>query len=270
MGGKAKRVNMPGLVRGGRQIGAIAWVTFHELLREKVLWSAFVFALFCVGLAYSVSQLSFAENARIALDFGLASVSIVGGLISVIMGATLIAKEVQNRTLYLVLTKSIWRWQFVAGKFIGLLGVLIVNATIMTVTLLLVYWLAGGGANSVLFKSLLLQITEFGVLAATACVFSALSTTTLSAILASGVWVIGHAMADLRLLAQKIEPAFLRPILDIVSRILPDLTRFDIKAEVAHELPVSWGYAITCMGYGVAFILFALTVSCVAFSKRDL
>jgi hypothetical protein len=140
----------------------------------------------------------------------------------------------------------------------------------MTVTLLLVFLLSGGSLNALIFKSLLLQITEFGVLAAMSCVFSALSTTTLAAIIASGIWVIGHAMSDLRLLAQKIEPFFLRPILDIVSRVLPDLTRFDIKAEVAHQLPVTWGYATACMGYGFVYILFALVVACVAFSKRDL
>lgn len=253
-----------------RQIFAIGSVTFHELLREKVLWSSFVFALLCIGLAYAASQLSYADNARIAMDFGLTSVSIVGGLISVIMGAALIAKEVQNRTLYLVLTKSIWRWQFVVGRFAGLLAILMLNSLVMAAIALLIVKFTGGAIGSSVVKSLLLQMTEFGVLASMACIFSALSTATLAAIFASGIWVIGHAMTDLRILADKIEPVALRPVLGVIARVLPDLTRFDIKAEVAHNLPVTWTYTGVSMLYGLAYVIFALTVACVVFLRRDL
>jgi cytochrome d ubiquinol oxidase subunit I len=76
-----------------KQIEAISIVTFQELLREKVLWTSFMFSILCVGLAFAVSQLSFSEHARISLDFGLASVAFVGGVISVFMGSTLIAKH---------------------------------------------------------------------------------------------------------------------------------------------------------------------------------
>ena len=253
-----------------RQIAAIAIITFHELLREKILWSSFVFGLICVSLSYAVSQLSFADHARIAMDFGLTSTSIVGGLISVIMGASLIAKEVQNRTLYLVLSKSIWRWQFVVGRFLGLTGVLLLNSTLMVLIMLLVYKTMGGKFNFLIFKSLFLQVTEFGVLASMASIFSALSTTTLAAIFASGIWVIGHAMTDLRILSTKIEPIFLRPVLAGVSRILPDLTLFDIKANVAHSLPFGWDETFYHFAYGITYIIFALAISCAIFTKRDL
>lgn len=261
---------MKNLRRTLRQILAISVVTFHELIREKILWSAFVFALLCIGLSFSISQLSFIDQSRVALDFGLAAVSIIGGLISVIMGAALIAKEVQNRTLYLVLTKSIWRWQFVVGRFLGLSAILVLNALLMTVVVVAVVNLTDGKVDSAVAQSLLLQVTEFGVLAAMACIFSAFSTPTLAAIFASGIWVIGHAMTDLRILANRIEPVFLRPVLGVISRLLPDLTRFDIKAEVAHGIPVTWTYTGVSMAYGMAFIVFALVVSCVVFLRRDL
>lgn len=258
------------LIRMSKQIGAIGVITFHELLREKVLWSAFVFAVLCVGLAYAASQLSFAENARIALDFGLTSISIVGGLISIIMGAGLIAREVQNRTLYLVLTKSIWRWQFVVGRLVGLLGVLALNAAVMMVVLLVVYFLLEGKAESAIAQSFILQVVEFGVLASVACIFSAFSTTTMAAIFASGIWVIGHAMTDLRILVSKIESPASKAMLELITATLPDLTRFDIKAQVAHHLPVTWTYTVVSVGYGFLYIIFAIVAACLIFRKRDL
>lgn len=264
------KVDKKEVTRIARQLFAIGNVTFFELTREKVLWSSFLFGIFCVGLAYAVAQVAFVDNGRIAVDFGLTSISLIGGLISIIMGSSLIAKEVQNRTLYLVLTKSIWRWQFVVGRYLGLVCILFLNALIMTFVVLAVSKAVGGELNSNVAKSLILQIAEFAVLAAIASIFSVFSTATLGAIFASGVWVMGHAMTDLKILSEKIEPVMMRPVLGLIARLLPDLSRFDIKAEVAHHLPVTWGYTFVTVAYGASYICFALAVSCIIFSRRDL
>jgi ABC-type transport system involved in multi-copper enzyme maturation permease subunit len=253
-----------------KQIQAISIVTFQELLREKVLWTSFMFSILCVGLAFAVSQLSFSEHARISLDFGLASVAFVGGVISVFMGSTLIAKEVQSRTLYSIITKSIWRWQFVVGRWFGLMGIIMMNAVIMTGIFMAVFFFLGGRFHIGLIQALLLLIFEFGVLASIACVFSAFSTATLSIIFTSGIWILGHAVPEIKLVAEKIEPAFLKPFLIIVSNLIPDLTRFDIKAQVSHVLPVFWSYVLLNSLYGLVYIIFSLVVSCFIFEQRDL
>lgn len=260
---------------GGRnvilgQIFAIANVSFKELLREKILWGALVFAFLCVGLAYGVSQLSFAENARIAITFGLTSVSIVGGLLSIIMGSALIAQEVNRRTIYLLLSKAIWRWQFVVGRLGGLLGILAVNAIIMTGIAVAIFLFLGGKWDGLILKSLFLQIVEFAILASIAGVFSSFSSIPLAAIVTSGIWIIGHAVTDFRLITTKIEPVLLRRALEVVSYALPDLTRFDVKAQVAHQLPVAWSYVALSGLYGVSYVLFAVVLACLIFSWREL
>lgn len=262
---------MSGIRLSLRQIAAIGIVTFSEIIREKILWSSFLFALLSVGLAYAVSQLSYVDNARIALDFGMTAISLIGGLMSVVLGAALIAREIHNRTLYLVLTKAIWRWQFVVGRYLGLLGVIILNTLLMFLVALIVVRVTGGSYGpGPLAKYFLLQISEFALLGAMACVFSALSTTTLAAIFSSGIWVIGHAMMDLRIIGERIEPAFLRPLLSFVSHVLPDLTRFDVKAQISHDLPLTWVYTEVTVLYAAAYAVFALVLACLIFSGRDL
>lgn len=253
-----------------KQIAAIATITFHELIREKILWSAVVFAILCVGLAYAVSALSFTENARIALDFGLTSVSLVGGVISSVMGASLIAREVQNRTLYLILTKAIWRWQFVIGRLLGLLLVLALNSILMISIALGIYLLSGGQLHESFFQSFLLQFFEFGILASVASIFSSFSTTTLAAICTLGVWIIGHAMSGFKVIAEKIADGVTHGLAQLLVYILPDLTKFDIKSQVSHDLPVTWLYTLVTCAYGTLYIAFALAAACIVFSRRDL
>ena len=253
-----------------RQIKAIAVVTFHELIREKVLWSSFMFGLLSVALAFLVSRMSFAEQARIALTFGLTSISLIGGILSMVMGSALIAREIQHRTHFSVLTKPIFRFQYVIGRTAGLFAILALNAAIMTAILLIIFKFAGGQIQISIFKSLVLQVTEFGVLASIATIFTVFTTATLSAILTSGVWVMGHAMEDLKILADKFEPYFLRPVLKLITEVAPDLTRFDVKAQVAHQLPLTGQYVLETIAYGASYIIFSLVISCVIFSRKEL
>ena len=103
-----------------------------------------------------------------------------------------------------------------------------------------------------------------------ACIFSSFSTVSLAAIFASGIWVIGHAMEDLRAVTEKVEPVSLRPILRFVTYVLPDLTRFDVKIQVSHQLPITWSYTSLTIMYGAAYMAFAILAACTIFSRRDL
>lgn len=253
-----------------KQILAIAAVTFREILREKVLWSTMVFAFLLVALSLAVAQLSIYEPGRIALDFGSAAVGLAGGLLAVVVGGSLISREVKERTLYLVLTKSIWRWQFVVGKFLGLFGVLILNASLMYAVLALVFFASGGGFHVNFIYSALMQYGEFLVLASIGVFFSCFSTSMLASIFAGCLWIIGHAMDDVRLAFARISMDALRKGALLFAKVLPDLTVFDIKAQLSHGVPVAFSQVAMAMAYSGLFAAFMVCAGCFAFSKRDL
>lgn len=253
-----------------KQIHAIARLTFFDLIRQKILWSAVMFSVFCLLLAYAAGQLSFVDNARIALDFGLTAISLIGGAIAIVMGGSLVAKEVENRTVYLILTKSLWRWQFVCGKVLGLVSVLAVNTLVMLLILIAVFLLSGGTWNAMILKSFILQLAEFLVLASVACVFSVFSTPLLSGIFTFGFWVIGHAFADIKIFILKLDESVIKHVFQWLSTVLPDLSRFDIKVQVSHQIFVSWSEIGINTFYGLMYAVFALTLSCVIFTSRDL
>ncbi|MGE4231963.1 MAG: ABC transporter permease [Bacteriovoracia bacterium] len=252
------------------QNSAISILTFKELIREKVLWSSLLFGVLCVGLAWSLSRLSFVEDSRIALDFGLTSISLIGGLLSIMLGANLVAKELESKTVYLILAKPIRRWQFISGRLIGLNLVLLTNMFLMAGILILVLVISGGEFKLSILQSLLLQFSEWIVLAAVACFFSCFSTVTLSVIFSTGIWVIGHAIFDIKLLIRRVDPPELQPVLEFLSKILPDLGKFDIKVNVSHNLFVGWSYVFSSIFYALWFTAFVFTLTCFVFSKRDL
>lgn len=252
------------------QIGAISKVTFHELLREKILWSSMAFGILAVILSVVVSRLSYTDNARLALDFGMTSIAIVGAIIAIMMGSSLVAKELQHRTHFIVLTKPVFRWQFIVGRWLGLIEVITLNSAIMFLIMLSIFWQFDGKFTFDLFQCLVLILVEFGVLAAVASIFSTFTTTTLSAIITIGIWISGHAMENLKIMARKVDQEWLQYVLAGVTETLPDLTRFDIKMSVSHMIPVSFSMVSASFVYGIAYMFFALLVSCIIFSNKEL
>ena len=68
---------------------------------------------------------------------GLSAISLIGLLIAVFTGVGLVSKEIDKRTLHAVLAKPLRRWEFLLGKFTGLVLTLTVNTAAMAAGLFL-------------------------------------------------------------------------------------------------------------------------------------
>ena len=117
---------------------AIAINTFKEAIRDKILYNLLFFALLMIGASLLLATLTVGEQSKIIIDIGLASINIFGVLIAVFLGIGLISKEIEKRTIYNIIAKPVPRYQFLIGKYIGLLLTIVVNTIIMGVWLYLV------------------------------------------------------------------------------------------------------------------------------------
>src|SRR5438874_2807198 len=109
----------------------IATNTFREAVRDRVLYNLIAFALLLTGAAVLVGQISIDIEKLVVINLGLTAVSLFGIVIAIFIGIGLVSKEIDKRTLYTVLSRPVRRWEFIAGKFFGLAGTLIVNTIFM-------------------------------------------------------------------------------------------------------------------------------------------
>jgi ABC-type transport system involved in multi-copper enzyme maturation permease subunit len=86
------------------------------------------------------------------LDIGLASISLFAVVIAVFLGSSLLYKEMERKTLYVILPKPIRRYEFLLGKYFGiaLTGAVFV-ALMGSIQLWVVALQAGAGVTSALF-----------------------------------------------------------------------------------------------------------------------
>src|SRR5204863_422459 len=111
----------------------IATNTFREAVRDRVLYNLIAFALLMTGAAVLVGQISIDIEKLVVINLGLTAVSLFGTVIAIFIGIGLVSKEIEKRTLYTVLSRPVRRWEFIAGKFFGLAGTLIVNTFLMAI-----------------------------------------------------------------------------------------------------------------------------------------
>src|SRR5580658_5351931 len=115
--------------------GIVAVNTFREAVRDRVMYNLILFALMMMGAAILVGEISIGISRLVIINLGLSAISIFGLVMAIFIGVGLVYKEMEKRTLYSLLAKPVRRWEFLVGKFGGLVLTLAVNTLFMTLGL---------------------------------------------------------------------------------------------------------------------------------------
>ena len=253
-----------------RAIRIIAVNTFREALRDKVLYLFLGFAVLLMASSKVFGILTVGEQDKIIKDLGLAGIQFFLMLIAVMMSVILISREIDGKTVYFILTKPVRRWQFLLGKYAGLMATVLVNLILMTVVLVFFVWLYGGGFDPRLFLATGMIGIEMAVLVAFATLFSVLTKPILGSVFTLAIFVVGHLSQDLWLLTRHLPGSLGRTMVSVLYYLVPNLERFNFKTEVVHQLPVPAGAISFAVVYGSFFTGLVLVLACLRFNGKDL
>jgi ABC-type transport system involved in multi-copper enzyme maturation permease subunit len=251
------------------KIKTIALNTFKEAIRDRILYLLFFFAAVALIFSRVLAVLAVGDRVKIIKDVGLASISLFGVLMAILIGTGLVYKEIDKKTIFTLLSKPIHRWQFLLGKFFGLVLTLFIMTLAMSVIFLVVVLLYTSKIESRLLMAILFIFIELALITAVAILFSCFSTPILSSIFTLSFYLIGHLSWGLEGLIRKTKSGAGRILLRGLDAILPDLENFNFKTEVVHGLAINPKIYIYSALYGLAYTLFVLVLATLIFNKRD-
>jgi ABC-type transport system involved in multi-copper enzyme maturation permease subunit len=127
------------------RIYAIAINTFREAVRDRVLYGVLGFACAVLFFTLAIAELSVHEQARVVADVGLASISLFSVIVAMFLGSSLLYKEIERKTLYVILPKPVHRAEFLLGKYFGIFLTALVFVALMGALQL---WIAGVQAGA--------------------------------------------------------------------------------------------------------------------------
>jgi ABC-type transport system involved in multi-copper enzyme maturation permease subunit len=266
-----------------RAMTLVALHVFRDSVRDKVLYAIVAFAVLLMSASYLIGQLTAGQDLKIIKDLGLAAMSLLGLFIAIFIGIGLVAREIDRRSLYAVLVKPVSRHQFIAGKYLGLVGTLMVNLAVMAAAYYVVLaYMAWTLPPSALLAApappadprLLLAIgmiaCELALVTAVALFWSTFSSSALmSAGLTAAIYVAGQFGADLKNLDQVVDSPAAAAVGRGLYYVIPNFAAFDIKAQVVHALPIERGYLLLTAGYAAVYIALLLVGAMLIFARRD-
>ncbi len=251
------------------RVGAIALNTFREAVRNRILYLLLIFAVGMISFAQVLSMLTVGSEEKIVKDFGLATIDLFSVLTAVLLGITLVSREIEKRTVLTLLAKPIHRAEFILGKYLGLVLTLLVNTVFMTAWFFAIL-AVNGMFDPQLGMAIVLLFLQFLLITAIAIFFSCLSSPILSCVLTLALYAIGHLLWSLELLEARLTSETARLLCRIIYYLLPNFGNFDIKGQVVHGLaidPGTVGFAFLYLAVYGSAVLFG---ACALFQRKEL
>ena len=254
------------------RISTIAFNTFREAVRDRVLYNLIIFALIMIGASLLMGQITIGVHRQLLINLGLTAISVFGVLIAIFIGIGLVSKEIDKCTLYTVLTRPVQRWEFILGKFYGLVGTLVVNAGFMTIGffLALLYLMRGLGRGDLnILVAIYFILLQFMIVTAVALLFSSFSTPIESAVLTFAVFVVGSFSEDLRGFAQMAKGVSHYFAVGM-SYLIPNFSALNVISSVAHDVPVTGQLILLNSAYAFTYAAAVLCAAALIFQRRDM
>jgi ABC-type transport system involved in multi-copper enzyme maturation permease subunit len=253
-----------------KSIWIVSKNTFREIMRDRILYGLFVFAALLIGLSLALGQLSFAEQARIATNFGFVAMHLSAVILSIFVGSTLVTREIDKKTIFTLLVRPLNRTQFLVGKVLGMMGVIAFSSLLIGIVLIGILSTMEVSFNSLFLIGIYGVLLEAIVLLALTIFFGTFSSSLLSVSFVLALFLIGHWLDSLKFFAEKSESYGFIMFSKVVNVVIPNLEAFNWRALFTYNkaLPMEQLYAST--GYAFAWVVVLVSAASMILRGRDL
>lgn len=248
----------------------IAQNTAREAIRNKVLYSIIFFAFLMVGVSVVFGAASIGDEIKFIKDFSLVSVSLFGVITTVTLGVNLLHKELGKKTILNILSKPVARWQFIVGKYLGLLATLAMLVGVMSAAMIGFLWVMQGRPDWTLLLATGSTLMELAILLAVAMFWSSVVVTpALAGLFTVATFVAGRSSSHLHYFMTPEYSPSMQSAMSGLYVLLPHLDRFWIADQIVYQQTFSPWYFLNLGFYAVAYGALALLLGVAFFRHRE-
>lgn len=283
------------------RITAIVGNTLTGLARLKIFYVLLLFALLLIGSSVFMAQMTFQQEFQVLKDIALGAMSIFTSLLAVIATARLLPQDVEDRTAYTVLAKPVSRFEYLAGKLLGVLLLLAISLIAMSALFFLVLMLReqtvlnetarqmrtapaeqnaealrlvrAAAFNVNLFSGIAVIYLKGCLLSALTLFISTFATSTIfTTIVMAFVYFIGHLQAIAReYWLQNHSAGWLTTtFLALVALLFPDLQLFNLTDDIVAGTAIPFALLLKTVGLGLFYTIFYLAMAWAVFFRKEL
>lgn len=247
-------------------IRILAYHSWREQLRNKSFAVALLFSAVILYVSLLLGTLAVDQELRVLLDFGLGFIELMALFMAVYGAATAVLREIETKTIYLILTRPISRADYLIGRFMGLFLSVLSAILAMGAVHLAVLKAKGWAFDPEYLLAVLGIVLKLAVATALAGFWALASTSVLSALTITGiVWTLGNFLPEIEFLVRRTSHHWAAVPMLGLTYLLPNLQLFNFRdrldvpatalaAEpVAAALLYAVGYSAACIALSYAF-----------------
>lgn len=251
------------------QVVAIALNTFRETIRDRVLSVIVLFALVMILGGLWLGSISLGQQGRMMKDFGLVAVTAFGVIVAAFIAATLVRKEVEKRTVFVLFSKPVSRSAFVVGKYLGLAVTLAAVVGGMGLFLFVLTAIVGHEASGMVLAATALIYLQVLAVVAVVVFVSTLTSAILASMVGIGVFVAGQLSHNVLSLSRIGAGPATEALSWVVFVLIPNFNGVDVKAAAVGEQSVEWGQVALWAAYLAAYVVVALAAATAVMRRKE-
>lgn len=269
-----------------RSIWPLAVITFKEGIRNRALYGISLFSLLLLGANLLISGMMMRSAGKTAVDMALSTVSLSGLLLVLFVGINLISKDLDRRTIYMVLARPISRSRYIVGKFLGMVLLILVTVAILTVvaalSILLVKAAYPDYFDRFSWPPVALAVGMIALmlvmLSAITFLFSSFASTSfITLALTIITYIIGNSISEVKALvetpgaiSQAYEPSGVTvALVKTAYYLFPNLSFFDFKLQAAHGLVIPAATVAWTVAYGIVYTAIIILCAAAIFRRKE-
>ncbi|NDK10052.1 ABC transporter permease [Candidatus Gracilibacteria bacterium] len=246
----------------------IALNTFKEIVRNKFLYLIVFFAGIFTLFSLALGKLTIGESQKVIVDFGLSMIEIFGLIGVLFVGSQLLFKEIEGKTIFLILSKPIKRQDFILGKFFGFSATILLIVFFQALLFLGVLFFQGIPITSLILWTVLFTFLKLEILLAIVFFFSTFMSTIMTIMVSLMVYLISHSFSLIIDLFVRMQDMILVQSIRIFQLIFPPLEALNIKDVIGTFSEFSLRFFLYNSVYSLLYICIILFFTVQIFSRK--
>lgn len=257
-------------------------MTFRWILRDRVLHAILAVAALMILLVPALSTFSMRQVQELSITLSLSAISFVLLMVTLLLGASSVWRDIERRYLASVLTLPISRSVFLLGKFCGIACFIAVCGILLGAAAALIITVASAQYPSdvpihwqKIVVALGADIVKYIMLASVAIFLSSLSTSFYFPFFGtSAIYLAGSGAQDVY---EYVTGQFGKEmgrlsvaVLKAVYYVIPNFAAFDLKVQAIYGIPLLPSGLFLTFGYAAVYSAVLITAAALVFSRRQL
>lgn len=246
----------------------IAVNTFREIARNKYFYIILFFGFLFILLSIILWQISLWNDSKIIIDFWLSMIELFWLVWVLFVWSQLLFNEIEGKTIFLILSKPIKRYEFILWKF---LGFSLATFLIIFMQTIIFFWLLfykNIAIDYMIFWSILNTFLKLEIVLALVFFFSTFMSNMITIITSLLIYFLSHNFSIILDLANKSKNEFFIIWAKVFWLLFPPFWALNTKDYIWSLNSFSNVFLLKNLAFSLFFLIIILIFTNIIFNKK--